>query len=246
MSTPKRYLNSELIKALAAQYVCGLMRGQARQRFVSLMQQHRQIREAVGFWEQRLDVLNGQLKDVPASPKVWNRLAQRIDAPRRGVADSASWKSWLGSAWLSMAGITTSLVLAVFIIWQQQQPPIRVNYVAVLADSQGEAQIVATTSKISRQLDLEILQPLPTSPEQAAGHYVIWARSKLDTSLYQLGTLQDSKRESIALDELAWQKVKDSHSLFVTYEPPGNTGAPSSAPLASGLCVMINYDLIDA
>ena len=65
------YVNDERLDALAADYVMGTMQGQARRRFVRLMQAYQKVRERVWHWEQLLAPMNGKIESRQPPERVW-------------------------------------------------------------------------------------------------------------------------------------------------------------------------------
>lgn len=246
MSTPKRYLKPEVYQALAPQYVSGLLRGKARARFVFLMQQHPEIKAAVTAWEQQLDGLNERLEAVAPSPLLLNNIQTRIDPGLNVKAHQSSYsseslsgklKSWFANWWLGAGGLVATVMLASVLFWQTTQTPALINYVAVLENTAGTAQWVATSSKETRKLKLDRLG----EALQQQDSLVLWAISKEDGSYYKFAEIQSQEQRWIALNEEAWQKIKSAESLIVTLEADINITEPKGPVLAKGLCVQLNY-----
>jgi len=243
MSTPKRYLKPEVYQALAPQYVSGLLRGKARARFVYLMQQHTEIHESVIYWEQKLDGLNERLDDIEPSPAILKNIQTRIDPsnaeglPNR-QASQGKLQQWLSHWWLSSGGLVASLLFASLLVWQNVQTPAQVNYVAVLENSAGNAQWVATSSKETRKLKLDRVGETLNSKE----NLVLWAISKEDGSYYRFTEITDQEQRWIALNDEAWQKIKTAQSLIITIEQDDKETEPKGLIVAKGLCVQLNYE----
>ena len=243
MSTPTRYLKPEVYQALAPQYVSGLLRGKARARFVYLMQQHAEIRAEVSAWEQKLDGLNERLTDVEPTPALLQNIQARIDPAQSHDSSkqqkaSGRLQSWLSHWWLSSGGLVASLVFASLLLWQNLQEPVQINYVAVLENSAGNAQWLATSSKATRKLKLERLGEA-LKPEESL---VLWGISKEDGSYYRFAEVTDKEQGWIALNEEAWQKIKTAHALMISVESNSKVSEPKGAIIAKGLCVQINYN----
>ncbi len=243
MSTPKRYLKPEVYQALAPQYVSGLLRGKARQRFVFLMQQHAEINTAVVEWEQKLDGLNERLEDIEPPSNTLKNIQARIDPaethvlPKRSKSPSKL-QQWLSQWWLSSGGLVASLIFASLLIWQTVQTPAQINYVAVLENSAGNAQWVATSSKETRKLKLDRVGDSLNSQDKL----VLWAISKEDGSYYRFTEITDQEQRWIALNDEAWQKIKSAQSLIITIEQDDKETEPKGLIVAKGLCVQLNYD----
>ncbi|MFT6031459.1 MAG: anti-sigma-K factor RskA [Oleiphilaceae bacterium] len=243
MSTPKRYLKPEVYKALAPQYVSGLLRGKARARFVYLMQQHAEINDAVIAWEQKLDGLNERLNDVEPAADMLKNIQARIDPSN--VHDASKQQiqpgrlqRWLSNWWLSSGGLVASLIFASLLIWQNVQTPAQINYIAVLENTDGNAQWIATSSKETRKLKLDRLGDVLKSEES----FVLWAISKEDGSYYRFAEVTDQEQRWIALNDEAWLKIKTAHSLIMTVETNSKVAEPTGIIVAKGLCVQLNYE----
>lgn len=243
MSTPKRYLKPEVYQALAPQYVSGLLRGKARQRFVFLMQQHAEIHESVIYWEQKLDGLNDRLDDLEPSPEILDSIQARIDPDyqtetSKALKSAGKLQQWLSHWWLSSGGLVASLIFATLLLWQNIQTPAQINYVAVLENTVGNAQWIATSSKETRKLKLDRVGD-NLKPQE---NLVLWAISKEDGSYYRFAEVPDQEQRWIALNDEAWQKIKTAHSLIMTVETNKQITEPKGIIVAKGLCVQINYE----
>ena len=102
----------------------------------------------------------------------------------------------------------------------------------------GQAQWVATSSKLTRKLRIERVG----EPLTIAETMVIWAVSKEDGSVYRFGQVHPKERNWITLDDEGWSRIKSAQSLFVTAEIQAGSELPSEQVLAKGLCVQLNYD----
>jgi anti-sigma-K factor RskA len=80
-----RYDNPEMLRQLAAEYVIGTLRGPARQRFETLLEDHEEARFQVDFWEQRLGEFGQIVRPVIPPPQTRAELIQRaaVAAPDR-------------------------------------------------------------------------------------------------------------------------------------------------------------------
>src|SRR4029450_10991127 len=76
------YQHPQLLDELAAQYVLGTLRGQARRRFERYCARNVSALHAVRRWEDRLVDMVAAVVPVAPSPLVWHRIKFRI---RRGI-----------------------------------------------------------------------------------------------------------------------------------------------------------------
>lgn len=243
MSTPKRYLKPEVYEALAPQYVSGLLRGKARVRFVYLMQQHPEINAAVIAWEQKLDGLNERIEDVEPDPALLNTILTRIEphhktTTSRSAPPQGNLQKWFSHWWLGSGGLVASLVFAGLLFWQTVQAPVQINYVAILENTAGNAQWIATSSKKTRKLKLDRIG----EPLNSGESFVLWAISKDDGSYYRFAEVTNQEQRWIALNDDAWKKIKTAHSLIMSVETKNNLSKPEGNIVAKGLCVQINYN----
>ena len=84
MSGMKRYQNPDVYEQLAAEYVLGSMRGRARARFESLIDERPYIAYAVEQWEERLHSLNDVLPAEKPSAGLWKSVSRDISRPAQG------------------------------------------------------------------------------------------------------------------------------------------------------------------
>ena len=70
--------------ALAAEYVLGTLRGRARQRFETLMQDDRELANAVRAWEDWLTPLSERVQPVEPPERVWRALNADFGVPPFG------------------------------------------------------------------------------------------------------------------------------------------------------------------
>lgn len=91
-----RYLNPELLEALAGSYVLGTLPARPRRRFERLRRQHPPIELAVRRWEQRLLPLAATVPPVQPPAKIWRALDARIDGRTSIGARVRSWIAAFG------------------------------------------------------------------------------------------------------------------------------------------------------
>ncbi|MCX7220671.1 MAG: anti-sigma factor [Burkholderiales bacterium] len=227
-----------LQQKLAAEYVLGTLRGGARRRFESWMQQDAALHQVVREWQANLMPMAefSSATAVPAS--VWQALAQRLKlqpdrwAYWRNLRQDLSF--WRG---LGMVSTTTALVLVSVLLSKQAELSLPSNnYVATLTDEKAQAVAVISSDSKKRQLLVRFVtaQAIPADKSLE-----LWAVAK-DGKVKSLGlvanTLVASKAPSrnpdgsvnntisLALpDNLTPESIP---LLAVTLEPKGGSGNP--------------------
>jgi len=117
------YLNDERLDALAADYVMGTMQGQARRRFVRLMQAYQKVRERVWHWEQLLAPMNGRIEAQQPPERVWQEISRRIgfiDITQTAANDEPQNKGVM--AWAG--GFATAAVLLIGVFLMRPEPTV--------------------------------------------------------------------------------------------------------------------------
>lgn len=107
------YRNPELLDRLAAEYVLGTLRGQARARFERILVELPEAKAAVADWQQRLAGLADALPEQQPSKHVWRRIENDINPGR--VTDAGFWRPW--------AILASTALLAVLVYQFMQAVP---------------------------------------------------------------------------------------------------------------------------
>lgn len=235
----KRYRNSVLVNHLAMNYVLGLLPSRVQQRVQHLRMHVAELQQRIVYWEQHFAELDQHVEDIAPLPDTWAKITQRIwPDSHKSVAAESGWRRWLAWRWQG-AAVCSFLLASVLAIWLVMMPePAKLSYVAVLENSQHQAQLVATLYG-KQQLVLNILSPQTLATGQQAH---LWVTSKTDQSVHHLGVVPVAqkwfKRE---LSTAEWQLIKDSDELWVTFEPSSDAVPvkPSGEIVARGLCVQL-------
>jgi anti-sigma-K factor RskA len=84
--------------ALAAEYVLGTLTGAARARFEKYLRTSQPLREAVAYWERRLDGLANAVEPAEVPERLWNSLTVKL-----GFARATTGAAWGLRAWVAAA-----------------------------------------------------------------------------------------------------------------------------------------------
>ena len=100
--------NRELVDRLAAEYVLGTLRGQARRHFERWLVSP-QVKAIVNSWEGRLAAFEPPLRPVTPPPDAWQGIERRLELPRMGRRPYLGWLT-LGVSLLFL-GVAAVLLL---------------------------------------------------------------------------------------------------------------------------------------
>ena len=222
------------VDLLAAEYVVGLLGGEAHASARRLSVEHAGFAAAVARWEERLAPLALWIGEVPAPPAVWRRIAAQIpmataSSPRRVRPASRLWDN--AGVWRGIAAAATALAAAcvVLVVAVPRPQPVAVEPVAV-ARIQGETGPAAFVIAFDRPHHKLVVTPTgaPLAADRAPELWVI----PTGGSPASLGLVRaDSPSTLTAPEDLPLDAV-----LAVSLEPPGGspTGQPTGPVIGQG------------
>ncbi|MDY7580014.1 anti-sigma factor [Herbaspirillum sp. RTI4] len=216
------YSHPDLRRALSAEYALGTLTPGARRRFEKLLQDDRELRRAVGQWENVLATLTLPLALQRPPERVWNAIHARIQSQRTQSARRPLWHWFAGG----LAGL--SLVAVLFITMQTSEAPI------LQAALHGES--VDTAMTIRWHGDALDVQPLATAPigvDRSLELWIVTAKGKA----ISLGVIPTQGKLRIALSAEQKREFGAHILLAVTLEPHG--GSPTG--VATGPIVYKGY-----
>jgi anti-sigma-K factor RskA len=211
--------------ALAAEYVLGTLRGQARTRFERMARTDPVLAEAVRRWEERLLPLAQEMPPVAPPARVWQGILKRT---RRGASDArparaSMWASlglWRG---LAMAGLAAAFVLAIALFTPAPERP-EGTLVVVLAAQDAKPALVASADRAGRILTVKALAPVELAADRALE---LWALPEAGNPR-SLGLISASGVARIALARPADEILRNVAALAVSVEP--RSGSPTGLP----------------
>lgn len=219
---------------LAFDYVTGVMRGSERSAFARRLAGEPALQAQVNYWEEQL--MNMSDKDVALAPAdgTWEKIAARLQPATVKPARA-------GGSWFWQALSACSMVMLVACLWllvgrdPVQQP--NADYVAVLTDEQGSAQLTVLTANGGEKLwlkwgDLQIA---------AEKNLQLWAISKRDGQIRPLGVFAATDGQDMPITVAQSRLIKDSSHLILTEEDVGGSplDEPSETIIAKGVCVLL-------
>ena len=237
------YSRPALADALAAEYVCGALRGGARRRFEALLPAHVALRGAVRAWQDRLMPLTAGIAPVEPSARVWKNIEARLygapaaaaaGAPVGAAAIIGWWRQlafWRGlSAFAGVAALALGVMLA---SPGPVQPPIIVVLAAAApapgaaAGSVLPASFVASISADGRAM---VTRPLVNVSLQPDRSLELWSLPASGAPR-SLGLIASDKATVVQRGKV----LDGTTALAVSLEPAG--GSPTGAPTGPVLFV---------
>lgn len=218
------YQRPELRRALASDYVIGLMAPAARHRFERLLADDPALREEVAQWHETLASLTHALPEEPVPNHVWRAIVARIEPPRLHVpAPPRSRRRW------QLAAIAAGLVLAIGMGLLLTPAP--AQYSATLSGS-GEPPAL----QLQAYKDHLLVQPLQLAAMANDRSLELWA-IPADGVPVSLGVVPTLGKGEMQLNEHQRAVLGKSVTVAVTLEPKGGspTGQPTGAILYKGV-----------
>ncbi len=235
-------MTPEQLQQLAADYVLGTLDASRRADVQQRLRHDPDLREAVQFWEDRLQPLTDLVEPVQPSSPLWSRIEASV-APRRAAVAApkaatgwrALWNNlalWRGVA---AAGVAAAAFLAA--VPMNTGAP-RAQYLVVLVAPNNTAPgWVVQTSTGQRTLRL---QPLASTdvPEQRSLQF--WTKADGWNAPLSLGLVQPGQPLEVPLDQLP--PLQPNQLFEITLEPYNGspTGKPTGPILYIGRSVKLN------
>jgi anti-sigma-K factor RskA len=214
-ATPKRYSNPELFERLAMEYAIGMLHGQAKRRFETLMQRHLYLQAITEVYEQKFSGLAELAPPKTPPERVWKNIRKQVGLKRAVRQGGAWWQSWQAK----FSGFVLSVLLISGSLFTFMPNPSTDHYISVLK-SDKQAPIAIATLKKGEGIYIELLKKMriPKNMELK-----LWClpKSKQDQPMI-MGTLVTSKQKSIIkMEAKMWQSLNDVSKLAISLEPIG-------------------------
>jgi anti-sigma-K factor RskA len=217
------YSQPELRRALAADYVIGLMPGTARRRFERLLQDDQSLRGEVAQWQETLATLTTPLSDQPVPERVWQAIVARIEPQHLHVPEKRPFWNWL-----RIGALACSLLLATVlgVLYNRDNATLRATLVA---DNQQPALRIRAYDSYLK------VEPLNLAGVQADRSLELWV-IPADGKPVSLGVLPRDGDGQLQLSDAQRKLVSAPTTLAITLEPQGGspTGGPTGPVLYQG------------
>ena len=247
-----RYTDARGLDALASAYVRGTLEGGARRRFERLQHDRTDVRSLVAQWEQRLGQLALAVPVRRPSVDLWPAIAARTRPAAAREAPASRWTGWLRPTGFGLGGIVAGVVAAsalflsapgIFISSDQlamrSGERLPQSYVGVLADAQGQGQLLVSSLRHGKTLTLKVLGAAPIAPALASDErLVLWALPA-DGAPFAMGVVPTGGTQMSALPDTSEKLLSKVSRLIVTRERGATPSAPSSDVVWSGSCAKL-------
>lgn len=240
MPRAMRYTKPEVQERIARDYVIGSLSPAARRRCESLRLELPDLDQKIHKWSEHFQPMADAVPDLVPGPAVWDRIDASINNASINPDPVAKNLSlWDRLSFVRGFALAASfLVVALALIQITQEVPPSVDYIAVLADDNGQPQMVATASEETKQLDIRIFGDAPDNESD----YQLWAVSKTDGEARSLGLVDVGAVSQRQLSEADWRLIIDAQELLLSAEMPGGSpiGEPSDDVISRGLCIRLS------
>ena len=222
-------------KALVAEYALGLLDAAEHQRMSRRIAAEPALAAELRLWQSRLSNLDGEFAEMPAPPRILDRLERRLFAPDAAPTGLARWWNSL-ALWRSLAAGGVAIA-ALAVGFSLLQPPrldpreFATQLVAALEAQEGSGvEFVALYDTATGNVRLTAL-----SGEAVPGKdFELWY-IRGDEPAVSMGVIPVDQRTEIVLAPEARAKFGEGTVLAVTLEPEG--GSPTG--IATGPVVAV-------
>lgn len=218
-----------LRERLAAEYVLGTLRGQARRRFEGYMHDDAALRHTVAQWQDRLGAMAEFVPALAPHRQVWRAIETRL-----ALRQAPSWQFWRHGAmayWRTL-GVSASMVAALLLVAvvQERREP-AVSDIATLTDEQARTALLVLADRERELLTVRLLETRALGPEQVLQLWAVPQQGKPRS----LGVLEGGRQLVLPLTRQALGA--DVALLAVSLEPAGGSpdpGGPTGPILYKG------------
>lgn len=216
-----KYTDSKLLDELAAQYVLGTLRGQARSRFESVMATNSEAKSLVKEWEYRLSPMNESIEPV-APPvellgSIQRRLGHEADVQQEAKTFWQGLSFWRG--WGIASTVFSMALLAVVLVRQPETVYLQPNgdMVAVVNTPQDQPLWMVRCDMKTEKVMVKAWNK--NIPKASNGKYKLWLVSENGgKKVLSLGELPMNGEMEMPMPG-AMAKWQGNKVMAVTIEP---------------------------
>lgn len=209
-----------LRERLAAEYVLGTLKGQARRRFEGLMHGDAALRRTVAEWRDRIGAMAEFVPPVAPPVQVWRAIETRLGLR----APAPGWQVWRHALefWRTL-GVISSMVAALLLVtvMHERGNVPAVTDIATLVDDKAQTALLVTADRERKLMTVRLVATQPLSAEQALQ---LWAVPKQGKPR-SLGVLPGDQQ--LALPLMPQAIGADVAVLAVSLEPKGGSPDPN-------------------
>ena len=221
-------LSHEALHALAAEYVVGTLRGNARRRFESMARTDRETGDILRRWEAELTPLAERVQPLEPPARVWSTIESRI---RGGTAGRDPELGFWRSFGMIAAGLASVLVVAFLWFSPQGAGDAEPAFVSVLTASDSVPRMVVSLHGAD-ELRVRMVKPWSNTEGKSLELWVL-PKNGAPRSLGLIDNDRDTRLRLAASDP----RLQLANALAVSLEPRGGspTGQPTGPVLCSGV-----------
>lgn len=224
-------------RLLAAEFVLGLVQGDARAALARRAEADPAFARHVAFWEQKLGAIAEDVAPVDVPPHVWERISQelgRVVGPASVVVSAQKAGLWnCLPFWRGFSLATTSLAAAgLAAVLLTPKPVPMPPMVAMLSMDDGRSGFMAS---VDRGTGRVVLMPAleTAAPDQHV--HELWL-IPADGTPRSLGTFDANRPAALSMPDAMNQHMATDSVLAISVEPMGGspTGLPTGPVVAKG------------
>ncbi|MBC8999635.1 anti-sigma factor [Pseudomonas sp. N40(2020)] len=217
------YQTPAMRRALAADYVIGLMGSAARRRFEQLLLDDAALRAELAHWQDTLATLTESLPEQPVPDRVWHGITARIEPQVLHVPEKRRFWNWL-----RITAALCSIVVLVFLGSLYNRDDARYRATLLSADAQPAL-------KVEAHADYLQVEPLTLAAIDSTRSLELWA-IPADGKPISLGVIPAGGKGKVELSDAQKVLIGKPVALAVTLEPKGGspTGKPTGPVLYQG------------
>ncbi len=227
-----RYQKPEVYDRLAMEYSLGTLKGQARKRFESLMEEQPYLLAIVEDNNRKFSPLVECLPEIKPDDHVWENISARLDAEPSmasdanhlltGSEEATSWWNFMMNKGLAVA-MMLLIVSAVFLLkpWGALDNLNSVDplgYSATLVSKATQKPMVdVKVNKSDLLLTIKLKEPVEVPDNMRV---VFWCIAK-DKSMpiMNMGAVSAIGMTTKQLDKMSWKSIVDASEFAVSIEP---------------------------
>ncbi|WP_432470722.1 anti-sigma factor [Amphritea sp. HPY] len=240
LNSAQRYKNPAIRSHLASQYVLATLSSRVQRRFEALLKTDPELEREVYQWQQRLDPMNNNLKEVPPPERVWSELSQTLNLKTNtATKQQESWwhRGWTAiPIWRSATAMLAIITLSIA-IWPSTNQIQSVDYLAVLQSDSSvvEPELVIAAYKGAKPGESHLhLQWNDRVEKTSTSNLTLWTVSRENGQQISLGPVSVAETTRL-LTPTEWKLIKNSAELLLI---EGNS--PSDPVRFRGPCLQLN------
>jgi anti-sigma-K factor RskA len=225
-------------RALAAEYVLGVLDASDHAAFAERLSREPALAAETRLWRRHFDNLNSQFAEVPAPARVWGQIETRLfGGASTGLA--GIWNNlnlWRGFATAAFAVAIVAIGVNVMRPAPLDPRAFATQFVAALSEDGSDVKFVALYDGATGTVRLTALSGAAVPDKD----FELWAIQG-DAAPVSMGVIPVDARSQVTITPEILAKFGPGSVLAVTLEPKGGspTGGPTGPIVAKGVATQI-------